>query len=497
MLSFVPLSAQEMPALIPLPQEIQFSTGKLALPEKLFIDYRLQDNALLHLFPTIFEDFNEAGFSMLNAGNTDRQDEQTALKVFLQLVNIHNKAEEGYEIKIDSVVTIYANTHHGFYWAFKTLLQLCHAGPGSEIPCMAIRDWPDFSYRGLMIDVARQFHSVDFHIDMMKTISRYKINHYMIHFSANQSFTLPSDNFPNLPTPGRHYTKDDLRKIMDASRKYNMTFIPLITVPGHSAALIEGIPELRFDERGRSINIASEQTYQILETLFSEWMDIFTGPYWHLGADEVNYPDIQEAPNEAYREWMQSHNIEKGDQIKNVFINRMHAFIKGKGYEMLVWEGFQPDLKPQVHKEVIVCPFDIKFEGTMPEDYHANGYTMVNTAWTPLYIANKIYMTTPEVMALWNPFMFGAGRSPQPFNYWKKYDPSEWRDRIIGAQMCVWDIEEKAQKGLLLGVTFGSGFYDYGRPGARLQIFCEKVWNGAGASPKDLLERCGEAYWPH
>ncbi|MCC5931079.1 MAG: beta-N-acetylhexosaminidase [Cyclobacteriaceae bacterium] len=492
-----PARAQSPVPLIPLPQEYKISDCNLKLPAQISFKSIHHDSVLISSLYTIYDDLRELGFFISEVGATSNQKPAKPLTVFLTPADGPELGNEGYEIIIDKDITILAHSHLGFYWACNTLLQLFGLGPGSDIPCMSIRDWPDFSYRGLMIDVARQFHTVDFHLDMIKAVSRFKLNHYMIHFSANQSFTLPSDKFPNLPTPDRHYSKADLKKIMDAAKKHNITFIPLITVPGHSAALIEGIPELRFDEQGRRINIASDKSYEVLEELFSEWMDIFTGPYWHLGADEVNYPDLDESPNDAYSNWMRRHNLESGDQLKNYFINRMYEFIRSKGYKMMVWEGFKPDIHPQVHKEIIVCPFDIKFQGIMPNDYFTSGYSMLNTAWTPLYIANKIYMTTPEVMALWNPFMFGAGRSPQPFNYWKKYDAATWRNQIIGAQMCVWDIEEKAQKGLLLGNQYGPGFHDYGRPGARLRIFSEKVWNGAGASPKDLLERAGESYWTH
>ena len=99
----------------------------------------------------------------------------------------------------------------------------------------------------------------------------------------------------------------------------------------------------------------------------------------------------------------------------------------------------------------------------------------------------------PEIIALWSPYMFGAGRSPQPFAYWKKFNPDEYQGKILGGQMCSWDIEEKAEEGLLLGT--GPGFPEYGRPAPRLPIMAERVWTGSKTTAKDLLERVGANYW--
>lgn len=61
-------------------------------------------------------------------------------------------------------------------------------------------------------------------------------------------------------------------------------------------------------------------------------------------------------------------------------------------------------------------------------------YRVLNTSWTPLYVADNIYLTTPEVMARWSPYMFGAGRSPQPFAYGKKFDSKKYRGKVLGGQ---------------------------------------------------------------
>ncbi len=62
-----------------------------------------------------------------------------------------------------------------------------------------------------------------------------------------------------------------------------------------------------------------------------------------------------------------------------------------------------------------------------------------------------------------------------------------------GGQICSWEIEQKAEDGLLFGD--GPGFPEYGRPGERVPIMAERVWTGSSTTGKDFLERVGEAYW--
>jgi hexosaminidase len=400
---------------------------------------------------------------------------------------------EGYRLRVSDKIHIAANTSDGIFWASRTLLQLLVNGPGHGVPTLDVEDTPSYGYRGIMMDAARNHHSLDFHLEMVRRMSSYKLNHYMIHFSDNESYTLPSVRYPELPTGGMHYTREEIELLVETARRYHVTIVPSIDVPGHAAALVRGIPALGFSPNPRAINIAQEETYYILQDLFDEVMSMFPGAYWHLGADEIRFPDLQEAPDRSYRAWMKERNLKTGGQLLNYFINRMHVYVQSKGKKMLVWEGFDPAQQPQVHRDIIVCPFDVKFDGRMPRDYIKAGYRLLNTSWSPLYIANKIYMTTPEIMALWTPYMFGAGRSPQPFRYWKKLTPEDVTTEIIGAQMCSWGNEAAAEWGMFFGDM--PGYPDYGRPAPRAQIFSERIWDGGKTNPADLLERTGAAYW--
>ncbi len=484
-------------SLVPWPQNIYISSGTNIIGSDLLFVNHSNNNDVERMISTCINDFEEIGFRV-NAQKDRNFNLKNITRVNLYLDKDESEkygGEEGYRLTAGKGISIYAATKTGLFWGTRTLLQLLKDGPDILIPELDISDYPAFGYRGFMISVDRQFHTMDFHLQNLKKMAAYKINHYMIHFSGRDNYTLPSDIYPELPAPGKHYTKDEIRELVGKAGEYNITIVPSVDVPGHTGALINAIPELNFDERRRSLNIAREETYDIIQNIFQELMELFPGPIWHLGADEVRYPDLADSPGEEYTEWMKRKNFTKGDQLLNYFINRMYDFIKGNGYRMFVWEGFNPYTEPKVNPEIIVCPFDIKFEGKMPRDYMGAGYTVLNTSWSPLYIANKTSMTPPETIAKWNAYMFGAGRSPQPFRYWEKFTPEEIPTEIIGAQMCVWDIEEKAEWGLLFGSDAGPGFPDYGRPGQRLPIFSERVWTGDKTSAKDLLERTGASYW--
>ena len=473
--------------LVPYPQQVKFQEGVFVPFEYLVLVYKEADKEIIRVAETCVEDFKAIGFKASHGIIPMIR----CSKIWLSIKGDKSLGKEGYRIDIDSKISVTASTVDGLFWGTRTLLQLMDGGPGTGIAKLTIIDKPEFEYRGLLIDTARKFHSIDFHIETVKRMASYKLNRYQVHFSDHQSYTLPSDLFPDLPTKDRHYTKEEIKRLVDAAKQYHVEIVPEIDVPGHSGALIRGIKELSCGGKGGGkLCIGKEETYQILEKLFAEIMEMIPGDYWHLGADEVSYNGTGCSDCAAR---IKQEKFDGGGQLFHYFINRMHGFVKSKGRQMLVWEGFSPVLEPKVDKDILVCPFDVKHRGHMPKDYFNAGYKVLNTSWTPLYVADNLYMTTPEIIARWSPYMFGAGRSPQPFAYWKKFNPRDYRGKIVGGQMCSWAIEEKAEEGLLFGT--GPGFYEYGRPAPRLQITAERLWSGSKTSAKDLLERVGADYW--
>ena len=85
---------------------------------------------------------------------------------------------------------------------------------GTLATVMKIFDMPDSSYRGLMIDLSRMWHSLESIRSVIDLASFYKIKYLQLHLSDDQAFAFPTDSFPNLPTPDRPYSKKDFIELL-------------------------------------------------------------------------------------------------------------------------------------------------------------------------------------------------------------------------------------------------------------------------------------------
>ena len=390
----IPLFAQvdTKPSLVPWPQKITFNTGVFVPKKMIELVSKAHQKEVQSLIETFTQDLTESGYIV---SNNQKNTGSSKSYIYLNLTDDTTLKEEAYNLKVDSDITIIASSVTGLFWGTRTALQLLSEGYGASVSKMDIEDKPMLEYRGLLIDNARSFHSLEFHLKTIKQLSYYKMNKYQIHFSDHESYTLPSDIFPDLPTNGRHFSKEDVRQLQEVAKKYHVEIVPEIDVPGHSGALTTAIPELKCtDTKGNTLKlcIGKESTYQTLKELFSEVTEMFPGEYWHLGADEVNYPDLDVVECTACKARMEAQNFTTGLELYHYFINEMYDFVKEDKREMFVWEGFDPAAKPVINKEIIVCPFDIKHEGRMPDDYMNKGFRILNTSWTPLYIADGIYI---------------------------------------------------------------------------------------------------------
>ncbi len=180
-------ASQTQLSLVPYPQEIEIDKGEFRPAANIVFSYDQRQMAIAPIVETCIQDLKVLGFTA-TAERATKQDGVVALSLKEDAV----LGVEGYRLKIDTAVSITAAAEGGLFWGTRTLLQLLGQGPGKAVPKISMTDYPDFAYRGLLIDNARKFHSLEFHIATVKQLAALKMNRYQIHFSDTQSYTLPS-----------------------------------------------------------------------------------------------------------------------------------------------------------------------------------------------------------------------------------------------------------------------------------------------------------------
>ena len=227
---------------------------------------------------------------------------------------------ERYELTVDaSRVTIAAAAHAGLFYGIQTLRQLLPAFVEYEavradknrplhVPAVRIVDAPRFEWRGAMLDVARHFFSVEDVKRYIDLIATYKINRLHLHLADDQGWRIEITSWPNLAAhggstevgggPGGYYSQRQYAEIVAYARQRFITIVPEIDMPGHTNAALASYPELNCDGKARplytgievgfsALCVEKDVTYKFIDDVVREISALTTGPYFHIGGDEV------------------------------------------------------------------------------------------------------------------------------------------------------------------------------------------------------------------
>lgn len=215
------------------------------------------------------------------------------VKLVPALSGVPLNQEEAYRLTVSGKkISIEAVTQRGVYWAMQTLAQLQeNKGKRVVFTGCEITDWPAFRVRGFMQDVGRSYVSLEELKQEIAMLSRFKVNVFHWHLTENQSWRLESKIFPMLNDsvnttrmPGKYYTLEEAKELVDFCKAHNMLLIPELDMPGHSAAFVRAF---RHD-------MQSPEGMKILKLLIDEVCETFDVPYLHIGTDEVRFtnPDF-------------------------------------------------------------------------------------------------------------------------------------------------------------------------------------------------------------
>lgn len=250
---------------------------------------------------------------------------------------------EGYELNIGKkLITITAKTPAGCINGIHTLLQTLPASVSSEgeivIPAGKITDYPEYEYRGAMLDVARHFFNVEEVKQFIDFLAMYKMNYLHLHLSDDQGWRIEIKSWPKLTEiggslevgggKGGFYTQEQYSELVNYAAQRNITIVPEIDMPGHTNAALASYAELNCDGKARELYTGtevgfstlctgSEVVYQFIDDVVREIAGITPGPYFHIGGDE-------------------SHVTPLKDYIP--FVNRVQEIVVSHGKKVIGWD---------------------------------------------------------------------------------------------------------------------------------------------------------------
>lgn len=368
-------------------------------------------------------------------------------------LNIDNAMDdESYRLVVSDGVVVVGGSYRAVSWGTATLLQaICTDGGELKLPRMTIEDSPDSEYRALMLDVSRQYHTIENIEQIIQLCRLYKINYLHLHLTDDQLFMFPSQAFPDagrsnseltrfappsVAPPIEPYTLEEMHHIEAYSQARGVTIIPEVDMPGHAARLIADVPDpFRATTRNSSaINFAGESGIAGAATLLNELMDVFEAtPYIHLGGDEVWMGHLDEVPD-FQQAIAEDDNADSVRDLYHRFNYLMNEVVRERGKQMIVWEeAFRRDIDHPyaLPRDVVVLVWCLH---NSPQTMIDAGHQIINGTWTPLYLVRDNKRSV-EFIYDWHRELFGRER----FNDWLVIEPNE---KQLGAQMLAWEQSE-------------------------------------------------------
>jgi len=385
------LPADSLPPIFPTPQSLQVKEGTLRLDRLPVISAppELKTEAIL-----------AAG--LFRAGLSDGWDSST---VRLELGPVEGQlSPEAYELTVDaSGIRIVGNSTTGVFYGLQSLRSLLPiAMPGRTgivLPALRVVDAPRFAYRGLHLDVARNFQPKASVLRVLDLMARYKLNAFHFHITDDEGWRLEIPGLPELTDVGarRGHTLDSANFLPpaygsgpDAGRPYGSGFfstgdyieilkyaaarhievVPEIEMPGHARAAIKAM-EARFrrlsaagdaagagmyllsDSQDQSVyssaqdfhdnvmNPAQESTYAFIEKVVGALVAAHKAAgvplrNLHMGGDEVPAGVWEKSP--VAQAYLKANGLSSADDLWFVFYGRVEQILERHGIALSGWE---------------------------------------------------------------------------------------------------------------------------------------------------------------
>jgi hexosaminidase len=311
---------------------------------------------------------------------------------------------EAYQLIVDPKqgVRVVGVSAAGVFYGLQTLRGLLPAptpGKGLALPALRVTDAPRFGYRGLMLDVARNFQTKASVLRVLDLLARYKLNTLHLHLAEDEAWRLEIASLPELTSVGSrrghtldsskwlppiygsgpvvdkpfgsgHYSRADYVEILRYAAARHVEVVPEIEMPGHARAAIKAMEArarelakagdpagakryLLSDPDDRSqytsaqgyhdnvMNPALESTYAFVERVVADVVALHKEAgvplrNLHMGGDEVPGGVWEGSP--AVQAYLKQKGLVSVDEMWFVFYGRVAEILKAQGLPLSGWE---------------------------------------------------------------------------------------------------------------------------------------------------------------
>lgn len=275
---------------------------------------------------------------------------------------------ESYRLVITpKTVRIEADGKNGAFYARQSLRQMLQGDSVTALQCATVADSPRFPWRGMHFDVSRHFRSVDFLKKQIDAMAALKLNKMHLHLTDGAGWRMQIDRYPRLTSyaawrpqavwqdwvdngarycdssdvraSGGFYTKQQLRDIVAYAAERGIEVIPEIEMPGHSEEVIAAYPQLACagaDNPGSDFCPGKEATFEFLQNVLDEVIEVFPSQYIHIGGDEASKANWSNCSD--CRKRMADQDLDGVDELQSYLIERIERYLNAKGRRIIGWD---------------------------------------------------------------------------------------------------------------------------------------------------------------
>ncbi|MEO6838976.1 MAG: glycoside hydrolase family 20 protein, partial [Ginsengibacter sp.] len=457
--------AQQAVNIIPVPVSLSVQDGQFLLDKNTSINFNSKEKDLHDAanFLTAFIKNISGDVLPLNVKKNKT--------ISLEIKKTEKIGDEGYLLNVSPTsIKIIANTKVGIVYGMQSLFQTLpqiRTNAALEVPCMKITDYPRFKWRGMHLDVCRHFFAPEMVKEYIDLMAAYKLNTFHLHLTDDQGWRIEIKKYPKLtsvgawradrtgitwsecqPTQpgekvsyGGYYTQAQIRDIVAYAKERNVTIVPEIEMPGHSAAAISAYPWLSCTQQPQSTitggvyppgfqsvyDVSNDSVFTFFENVLTEVMQLFPSKYIHVGGDEVDKTPWKNDPR--CQQLMKKLGDTSVDQLQSYFIDRIEKFLIAHHRKLIGWDEI---LEGGLAPEATVMSWRGEDGGIQAAKMK---HDVVMTPGTPLYFDH--YQAgpagEPDAIGGFNTLKMVYDYNPIP----KELDSTDAK-YVLGAQANVW-----------------------------------------------------------